>query len=355
MNTGMKTVLLLTLALGVTADAAAQVQSALPRGNSLQSWQDPGLSAVLAKCKAPAKPFSIGGPPPAAGAMPPPAPPEPVSTAIPGVIAAGQKWRVVWAGEGNNLDGIIPTDDGAILAARNDASDVIRIDANGRETVVHRDTKTGGSLARSKNGNLFVVARGLNPSIVQLEPEKKVLANTFNGEPLDCLGGILNDLVADSKGGVYFTMGAVFHANPQGLITRYGEDLQTNGIVLSPDEKTLYVTHARTLVAFDVQADGSLTNQRVFAQLAGPRGDGSAVDSEGRLYVSTGTNVDVIGTDGKLLGTIPGPPGVHGVAFGGPDKRTLYAVTLTGFMSPAARSQLIAIPVLARGYPGRAK
>ena len=42
--------------------------------------------------------------------------------------------------------------------------------------------------------------------------------------------------------------------NPQGMVTRYGENLATNGIVLSPDEKTLYVT-TRGLVAFDVQAE----------------------------------------------------------------------------------------------------
>ena len=96
-----------------------------------------------------------------------------------------------------------------------------------------------------------------------------------NGDPLDCIGGVINDLTADSKGGVYFTMGGFFHADPKGVVTRYGENLTTNGIVLSADEKTLYVTNGPTLAAFDVQADGSLTNQREFAKLdGGGGGDG---------------------------------------------------------------------------------
>jgi len=61
---------------------------------------------------------------------------------------------------------------------------------------------TGGAVSRSKNGALFLVSRGLNPAVVQLEPTRKVLANSYNGEPLDCVGGVLNDLSADSRGGV---------------------------------------------------------------------------------------------------------------------------------------------------------
>ena len=61
------------------------------------------------------------------------------------------------------------------------------------------------------------------------------------GEPLDCAGGLLNDVTADSKGGVYFTKGGVHYANAQGVITRYGT-VGGNGIILSPDEQTLYVT-----------------------------------------------------------------------------------------------------------------
>ena len=94
-----------------------------------------------------------------------------------------------------------------------------------------------------------------------------MVADSFQGEPIDCIGGVINDLTADSKGGLYFTMGRLFHVDPKGTITRYGENLTTNGVILSADEKTLYVTNGQTLAAFDVQKDGSLTNQREFAKL----------------------------------------------------------------------------------------
>jgi sugar lactone lactonase YvrE len=232
---------------------------------------------------------------------------------------------------------------------------VLKLDANGKESVIYRDTNTGGSLSRNSKGALFVVSRALNPSIVQLAPQRKVLANSFQGEPLDCVGGILNDLSADSKGGVYFTLGGLYYANSQGVITQYGQGLQTNGIILSPDEKTLYVTNGPAVAAFDVQADGSLRNQREFAKLAGGSGDGSTVDGAGRLYVSTGSSVDVFAPDGKYLGTIPGLEGLHGVAFSGPEKKTLYAMVLTGFMTPNRQSTVISIPTIAQGFAGRAK
>ena len=54
-------------------------------------------------------------------------------------------------------------------------------------------------------------------------------------------------------------MGGLFHADAKGTVTRYGENLQTNGVVLSPDEKTLYVTNGRTVAAFDEERDRGLS------------------------------------------------------------------------------------------------
>ena len=154
------------------------------------------------------------------------------------------------------------------------------------------------------------------------------------------------------------TAAGVFYVNPQGAVSKYGEGMQgANGIILSPDEKTLYVTNGAVVVAFDVRPDGALTNQREFGKLrGGTGGDGSAVDQQGRLYVSTQTSVDVFDPSGTFLGTIPGIPGLHGVAFGGADKKTLYAIVFSGaWGTSSARNRVIAIPTLAQGYTGRAK
>jgi gluconolactonase len=277
------------------------------------------------------------------------------------VIAAGQIWKVVWSWEGNNADGPIAGDNGALLFANNDASNVMKLDpATGLATIVHSDTNTGGALSRSKNGTLFLASRGLNANILQLEPNRKVLASSFRREPLECVGGVLNDLAADSRGGVYLaiTLGGLFYANPQGVVSQYGEGMSlANGIVLSPDEKTLYVTNGAVVIAFDVQADGSLTHQREFGKLRGGQaGDGSAVDAQGRLYVATGASADVFAPNGEFLGSIPGPQGMHGVAFGGRDKKTLFGIVFFGgWGTPSARNQIVAIPMIAQGYIGRAK
>jgi gluconolactonase len=359
----MKSPIAVGVLLGcAAATAAAQSPSAaFARGSSLQAWQNPGLAAVLARCATPPQPFAIGGGAQAA-TTPPPAPPPPApSTEIPGVIAAGQTWNVVWSWEGNNADGPIAGDGGTLLFANNDASNVMKLDpATGLATVIHDDTNTGGALSRSKNGALFLAARGLNAAIVQLEPERKVFASSFRGEPLECIGGVLNDLTADRRGGVYLAIsaGGLFYANPQGVVSQYGEDVSgANGIVLSPDERTLYVTNGPVVVAFDVQADGALANQREFGRLRGGQGgDGSAVDAQGRLYVATGASADVFAPNGEFLGSIPGPRGLHGVAFGGPDKQTLFGIVFSGgWGTPSARNQVVAIPLLAQGYTGRAK
>jgi gluconolactonase len=361
------------IALAVLVVSAAVVaagqspSSSHPRGSSLQAWQNSGLPAVLAKCKTPPplnterlKQVAAANADPANAGPPPEWPPLPPSSAIPGVIAAGQSWKVVWSWEGNNADGPIAANDGTILFANNDASNVMKMDpATGQATVLYSNTNTGGALSRSKNGALFVAQRGLGMGIEQLEPQRKMLANSYNGEPLECVGGGINDLMADARGGVYISglSGGVYYANPRGVVSRYGQNIRSNGIILSPDEKTLYVTNGGTLVAFDVMPDGALTNQRDFGKLRGGQGgDGSAVDAEGRVYVATGASVDVFAPNGEFLGSIAGPRGLHGTAFGGRDKKTLYAIVFYGtWGTKSARNRVIAIPTIAQGYGGRAK
>ena len=125
----------LQIALAVVAGCAAAVVSAqspsssFPRGSSLQSWQNTGLTNVLAKCKNPPQPFSIPGAGQSAKASAaPPAPVLPPTAAIPGVLAAGQSWKVVWSWEGNNVDGPIAGENGTVLFANNDASNVMQLD-----------------------------------------------------------------------------------------------------------------------------------------------------------------------------------------------------------------------------------
>lgn len=360
--TAMLAVVLGAVVLGTIGATIALSQAPDPAANkqppNVQAPQDPGEAAVLATCKVPPPARGGrggGGQGRGRGPAEPAAAKDVTSSEIPGVIAAGQKWKTVWEAEGNNADGIIGTKDGGILLAQNNNGNVVKIDKNGKASIMYSGLNTSGAVSMNKKGALFVNQRGLKASILELEPKRQTLADKYNGDSFDCIGGVLNDLTADSKGGAYFSMGGVFYASPKGVVTKYGTVQGSNGIILSRDEKTLYVTNGPVLVAFDVQPDGSLTNQRDFAKLeGGGGGDGSTIDSEGRIYVSTSApGIQVISPEGKYLGMIPTPHDVISAAFSGPDKKTLYAVGWGGFANQ--HDWIMTIPMIAQGYKGRAK
>jgi sugar lactone lactonase YvrE len=352
--------------VALTMAASAQQQPADPiRTPGVQAGRDPNRDAfVMKSCTNPAPapaPAAAGGA--RAGGAPPAAPAFENAgvQAIPGVIAAGQRWRKIWQGSGNNTDSPIATDKG-ILLAMNDLSQIMEISLDGKTEVIATDTYTGGAMALTPNGTLYVGERALNRGIWQVSP-RRLFTNTMNGQPLECLGpGVLNDLVADKKGGMYMTMGGVYYANAKGVVSgRYGR-VGGNGIAVSPDDRTLYVTGRLPgamppagmklpagapqptggLVAFDIQPDGSLTNERQFAWAGN---DGTAVDTNGRLYTPGNGGAWVIDPkSGDAIGYFPTPPGTHGLHFGGPGKRTLFAITLN------AETAVYAIDTLTQGF-----
>ena len=137
-------------------------------------------------------------------------------------------------------------------------------------------------------------------------------------------------------------------------------NITPNGIILSADEKRLYVTNGPSLAAFDVQPDGSLTNQREFAKLdGGGNEDGLAIDAAGRIYVTSNPGVQVISPEGTYLGIIPTPRGVISAAFGGREKKTLYMLARGAKDASGAKvanaAQVYSIEMIAQGYRGRAK
>jgi gluconolactonase len=360
----MKSALLI---VGAVVLASAVVPGQAPYTPAhLQAPRDPGYAALIATCKTPppaAAPRG-GGPggggqggarPGGPGAAPAANPGDYSVTEIPGVVAAGQRWKLEWQVLGNNADGILTDADGALLLAQNDNGAIVKL-VNGKVTTVHRDLHTSGALSRNTKGALFAVERGLRNTVRQLEPQNRVHANTLpNGDPFDCLGGVINDLTADSRGGVYFTHGGLFYADAKGVVKQYGEGLRTNGVVLSPDEKVLYVTNQTSVAAFDVQADGSLTNQRVFVTLPSGGGDGLSVDAQGRLYITAGRALHVASPDGKYLGNIPAPVSLITAAFAGKDKKTVYAVTSIRAADGTQSAEVYSIPMIAQGFMGRAK
>lgn len=296
--------------------------------------------------------------------------------AIPAVIAAGTEWQLAWQGT-DNADGIIGLPDGSVLFAQEQPAQVGRLDIADAYSVYLEGTRGAGSLAMDRDGRLWAVERSCTDpgrrnaapcteptAIARLTPNRLVLADSAAGEPL----GRLNDLIVSARGSVYFTVGGAWHAAPDGRVTAFGTDLRTNGIMLNTAETRLYVTNRETIVAFDIAPDGSPAGQRDFAMLeAGGNGDGMAIDAEDRLYVTSAPGVQVFDRDGRFLGLIPTPRPAISVAFGGPDKRTLYVVGSgaalgaggTEFQTPAGvrnnAKTIYRIDMLARGFTGRAK
>ncbi len=293
------------------------------------------------------------------------------------MISAGVRWTEVWRADGNNGDGLVGTKDGGVLFVENDGNMVGKIDKNGKVTFPFTGLNVSGSVAMNSKGTLFVLNRGYSglsgtahgyASIDELAPQNKVIADKDpNGDPLDCIGGVLNDGVAASNGGIYFSMGGLYYAAPDGKVTKQdakngNPPLGTNGIILTPDEKHVIVTNAGTLVILDVGPNGQLSNQRKFADLdttglaegQGAGGDGSCFDAAGRYYISAANGVQVFDKDGKHLGNIPTNRGLVSLTISGAQHKTLYAVTAAN-VNGDRKVWIESIPLLATGPKGRGK
>ncbi len=179
-------------------------------------------------------------------------------------------------------------------------------------------------------GHLYACEGG-SGRVTRTEPDGRisVLADQFAGTRFNAP----NDLVVASDGSVYFTdpfwgprssqpqpVTGVYRIAADGRVDLVIAHLERpNGIVLSPDGTTLYVTNddpagRGEIHAFDVGIDGALTNGRLFATAAAVM-DGMAVDAAGTLYAtsfisgrnSSGRGVWIFAPDGQLLGLIPTP------------------------------------------------
>jgi sugar lactone lactonase YvrE len=252
--------------------------------------------------------------------FPQPVPEKQVTiTPIAGVIAAGAKWKLVWQGP-DNADGLIATRDGGLLFAQEQPSTVAMLDPNDRFSIFVRDTHGTGAIGFDPKGRLLGAERtcsdpGGRPDecketakLVVVHPKWEILASKYGDKTFWRMG----ELVVDMKGGAYFNDNSgTYYMSPSGKVSLVAgnDQMRTNGLMLSRDEKTLYVTSGRNLVAFDVHPDGTSHNPKTLATLeADGNGDGICIDSEGRLYVTSGNSgIQVFSAGGKSLGVIPLP------------------------------------------------
>jgi gluconolactonase len=163
-----------------------------------------------------------------------------------------------------------------------------------------------------------------------------------------------NDLCVDDKGGVYFSDPqilpkpymqpgrSVFYVRPGGEVIRIqapGVQEKPNGLVLSPDCKTLYVnsTPEDCMMAYDVQPDGSCLNPRKFGKIlvtpemrdqksVNPQVDGVKTDALGNVYITSIMGLQIFNPKGQFVGMIHFPLMPVNCCFGDPDGKTLYVL-----------------------------
>lgn len=290
---------------------------------------------------------------------------------IPGVIAGGTMPEVVVKGLTSSDDPLWLPNIGLIFS-ESQANRIVRLDEHDQPVTFIGGLLNPLGMTFDSQGQLISLQTrpGMTgPRVVWPMGKERIVADNYQGKNF----GRPNDIVADLKGGVYFTdippdrtilPPAVYYVPPGGAPIRVAEGITTpNGLQLSHDEKTLYVndTGGINLYAFDVQPDGRLANRRVFAtylgrdQMVAPaapplsRADGLVTDNDGRLYALTESGIEVISPEGKHLGIIPIwciTRRCQNLSFGGPDKRTLYI---------AGGGTLLRLAMRSRGFTGRAK
>ena len=245
---------------------------------------------------------------------------------------------------------------------------------DGKRTTVLNQTPGCGhnGLALTKQKTFLIACDDEHGAIIEVDMAGKQLRrwdSDGNGQKLD--GGI-NDIVVTADGGAYATLSGPFVNPPVAVMGKIlylapgsqkwvevADDLNyANGIGVSPDQKTLYVseTVGNCILKFTINDDGSLSHRSNFALLnlltknkvdswwIGP--DSMKIDSKGNLYVAqwSGGKVLKLSPDGKLLHIfeIAAGDGTTNVAFGN-GERELYVTVVKDPNDPQAKGSIVKI------------
>jgi gluconolactonase len=275
---------------------------------------------------------------------------------IPGVVAPGAEPQLVQEGF-TFTEGPVATAEGELYFSDIRVNKTYLLEKGGKISVARENTNGGNGLALTKDGHLLT-AEGDGKRISRMDRGGKVTTVTDGTEGRPFLAP--NDLIVDAKGGIYFTDPGprpvvpgrtvyVYYLPPGAKEPIVIDDkvARPNGLTITADGKTLIVddTLGTNVFAYDIQADGTVANKRTFAELRDiPAGqesvaDGLALDREGRIYITTIKGVQVFDRDGQYLGTIAIARQPANVAFGGPDKRTLYITAREGLYQLSTLSQ----------------
>jgi gluconolactonase len=241
---------------------------------------------------------------------------------------------------------------------------IIRLDIRreGPEVTTFR-TPSGnpnGSTLDNSNRLINCEHSGRRVTLTEIDGTIRVLASHYQGGRFNSP----NDVVVRSDGSIYFTdppyglrnyvdwkeqpCHGVYRIAPDGEITLLVDDFdRPNGLAFSPDESLLYIndTVRQHIRAFDVSADGSIANSRVFIEMRGEEPgapDGMKVDQAGNVYCTGSGGFWIINPEGKCLARVFPPELPSNMAWGDGDWRTFYLT---------ARSSVYRMRVLVPGMP----
>ena len=262
--------------------------------------------------------------------------------------------------------------DGRLWFANWGTQEVIAVDSGGnREVVARVPTTIPFSIYWLPGGRMLVVSG----------PEAVLLRQEIDGSftpyaDLSSLADGFNELVVDGRGNAYVNggdfnfetgtgveTGVIALATPDGTVRRVADHINFgNGMAVTADNKTLIVAEswARQLSAFDIAADGSLSNRRVWADLSEGTPDGICLDAEGAVWYADVPNRRCVRVreGGEVLQEVVLEQGCFACTLGGEDGKTLFMMTADwgGFdeMSDEARTgRVLSVQVSApkAGWP----
>jgi sugar lactone lactonase YvrE len=184
-----------------------------------------------------------------------------------------------------------------------------------------------------------------------------------------------NDIVVDGRGNAYvnnigfdfpggdFATGSIALVAPDGSARSVTDGLAfPNGMAVTPDNATLIVaeSYASRLTAFDIAADGGLSNQRTWAEMPGAAPDGICLDADGAVWYADVPNRSCVrvGEGGAVLDSIDLDRGCFACVLGGDDGRMLFMAAnewsgTEGMASGARAGQVLTVsaPAASAGWP----
>jgi len=216
------------------------------------------------------------------------------------------------------------------------AHEVIAVDLDGRSEVIARIPSFPMCIDRLPDGRLLIVSASAG-LLLRREADGSLVTHAD-------LTGLSeyawNDIVVDGRGNAYvnnigFEFGGEFAPGLIALVTPDGSARQVadgvafpNGMAVTPDNATLIVaeSYGNKLTAFDIVADGSLSNRRLWADLGSGAPDGICLDAENAFWYGDVPNKRCVRVreGGEVLQTIDLDRGCFACALGGPDGRTLF-------------------------------